>query len=297
MNFTKPPTTTSEQVRLLAERGMTIADVQGAERFLDYCSYYRFRGYGLYFENADSAGRKTQTYPKGTRFEDVVAAYHFDARVRRAVFHYASIIEIFFRNLIGNFPAVFYGDAHWYLDPALFKNGDKHADFLEKCKEATRKHKDDAPVQNYRQKYSSPALPPIWILTECLSFADWSRLFGNLSDRSVVAEIEGRCGIPAHLLLSWLHTMTVVRNACAHHSRLWDRQFSAAPKITRRMRGKILPGGEKRIAAVFLVMEELLKPVNRCGDFCREFKALLGECDSHQLSEMGFSQGVDAFFA
>jgi abortive infection bacteriophage resistance protein len=29
---------------------------------------------------------------------------------------------------------------------------------------------------------------------------------------------------------SWLHTLTYVRNICAHHGRLWNKEFAVEPK-------------------------------------------------------------------
>jgi abortive infection bacteriophage resistance protein len=30
---------------------------------------------------------------------------------------------------------------------------------------------------------------------------------------------------------SWLHTLTYLRNLCAHHARLWNRRFTFTPKV------------------------------------------------------------------
>ena len=49
-SFSKKPTTAKEQVDILQQRGMLVADSAHAMEFLDYCSYYRFCGYALHFE-------------------------------------------------------------------------------------------------------------------------------------------------------------------------------------------------------------------------------------------------------
>ena len=32
----------------------------------------------------------------------------------------------------------------------------------------------------------------------------------------------------------WLHHLTLVRNVCAHHSRLWNREFSVTPMLPQK---------------------------------------------------------------
>ena len=61
------------------------------------------------------------------------------------------------------------------------------------------------------------------------------------------------------------------------------------------MRQKLLRGCEKKIAAVFLIMMELLQPVARRDEFCKEVREFLIPCDAKQLKEMGL-QGSQQFF-
>ena len=48
--FTKPPTTYSEQVSILQQRGMIVDDVNEAEFYLRHLNYYRLSAYWLPFE-------------------------------------------------------------------------------------------------------------------------------------------------------------------------------------------------------------------------------------------------------
>ncbi|WP_349293799.1 Abi family protein [Marinobacter sp. M3C] len=36
------------------------------------------------------------------------------------------------------------------------------------------------------------------------------------------------------LLQSWLHTLTIVRNICAHHARLWNRELGIKPELPKK---------------------------------------------------------------
>lgn len=45
-------------------------------------------------------------------------------------------------------------------------------------------------------------------------------------DKKIIAE---GFDLFAPLLESWLHTLTVIRNICAHHARLWNRELGIKP--------------------------------------------------------------------
>ena len=73
-------------------------------------------------------------------------------------------------------------------------------------------------------------LPPIWAVVEVMSLGQISRWFSHLrhtADRNAIAK---GYGLDETLLASFLHHVSIVRNICAHHGRLWDRDipFKAA---------------------------------------------------------------------
>ncbi|WP_416208233.1 Abi family protein [Halomonas sp.] len=62
-------------------------------------------------------------------------------------------------------------------------------------------------------------------------------------DRKTIAR---RFAVPHHVLASWLHTLTFIRNVCAHHFRLWNRELSIPPSwpkhlLSRAPTGKAVP--------------------------------------------------------
>jgi abortive infection bacteriophage resistance protein len=70
---------------------------------------------------------------------------------------------------------------------------------------------------------------PIWIAVEFFDFGALSRLFAllNKHDQNTIAKDIGILGGP--LLAAWLRDVNYVRNLCAHHSRLWNRQPTYKP--------------------------------------------------------------------
>ena len=294
--FSKKPTTIEEQIDLLQARGMLIPDAERAKYFLSYCSYYRFCGYALHFEELTSSGERTHRYKPNTTFSAVEEIYHFDAALRRIIFHYTSLIEIDFRVAIGNESAWYYNNAHWFLEERRFKYTDKYLDFIKICKEEVEKSREVF-IASYKRNYDTPALPPIWMLTELMSFAVWSKLYQNLADKRLRKKIAARQGIPEWYLVSWMQSLTVLRNACAHHARIWNRNFSLPPRLSPRISSKISTGNEKKIFAMFLVIYDILKKLNREDDFRKEIEDLLKKHSEINPRHLGICCPIDEMFA
>ena len=50
IRYNKPPTTFSDQIQLMQQRGLTVTDVPKAEHYLAQLNYYRLAAYCLPFE-------------------------------------------------------------------------------------------------------------------------------------------------------------------------------------------------------------------------------------------------------
>ena len=71
----------------------------------------------------------------------------------------------------------------------------------------------------------------------------------NLSD---VSAYVSEYGLQHLVLKSWLHTLTYVRNLCAHHARLWDKVLQISPRLPERKNWQRMRGLEKSVFAVAL---------------------------------------------
>ena len=72
--YTKQALSISEQIELLKSRGLIIADLSKAAKFLGEVSYFRFVQYLRPME----ADKTTHQFKPNSRFEDAVALYNFD---------------------------------------------------------------------------------------------------------------------------------------------------------------------------------------------------------------------------
>jgi abortive infection bacteriophage resistance protein len=61
-------------------------------------------------------------------------------------------------------------------------------------------------------------------------FSQISKIYQHLKNRKDRTDIAIEYQLPEEIFGSWLHTINYIRNICAHHSRLWNRDFQIVPK-------------------------------------------------------------------
>ena len=116
----KPFLNYEEQIRNLIERkGMAITDREFAASKLEDISYFALiDGYKNLFYNP-----MTRKYREGTTFEDIVALYEFDEKLRALIFQYLCHFEQKMRSLISyHFCDTYSEKQEDYLDAAHYDN-------------------------------------------------------------------------------------------------------------------------------------------------------------------------------
>ena len=209
---------------------MVFGDEAAAARPLMQINYYRLRAYWLPFEDAAPAPGE-HAFKPGTRFEDVIGFYEFDRRLRLLVMGAVERVEVSVRARWAHVMALAYG-AHGYLVADHFSDPIIHAECLDKLNEEIRRSKETF-VKHYKAKYTNPQLPPLWAVCEVMSLGHLSRWVGNLKFRKDRREIASTYQVDPDILESFLHHLTVLRNTCAHHSRLWNRRFGLRMKVPK----------------------------------------------------------------
>ncbi len=227
MRFSKSATTLDQQIDLLIERGMEIPDRDYARHYLTHLNYYRLGAYWLPFESDHAL----HTFKPGTHFDDVISLYVFDRELRLLSMDAIERLEVSIRTQCAYQLAHRYGP-HAYLDPVIFKNNNVHQCCLAKLKQELARSKEVF-VSHYKNTYTDPELPPIWAVVEVMSLGQLSKWVSGLihgQDRQAIAK---NYGIDEVVFTSFLHHLTIVRNICAHHGRLWNRRFGFQVKMPR----------------------------------------------------------------
>lgn len=227
MQFTKPPLLFNAQVDRLLERGMEIDDRERARRYLAHLNYYRLAAYWLPFEQ----DHPTHRFRPDTTFDLVLDHYVFDRELRLLVMDAIERIEVSLRTGWAYTLSHSYGP-HAHLNKELFKAKwphEKNIVMLEK----TIRQSSEVFIRHFREQYDE-RLPPVWVICEIMTIGQLSKWYANLRhgrDRNTVAR---RYGLDEVNLSSFLHHLSIVRNHCAHHARLWNRSFPFSWKLPRK---------------------------------------------------------------
>ncbi|MEM9845069.1 MAG: Abi family protein [Pseudomonadota bacterium] len=243
--YERPPVTIKQQVSHLQAKGLHIADVAAAEAQLHEKGYYRLKAYLLPLREADGS------FKAATSLNSAVELYEFDEKLRLLVFKHIQRIEISIRTRFNEIMCLNTSNSFWYLDSSLFgRNTASYADTINKLRsaflesqETFAKHFREKYYNNYCSFYS--LMPPSWMAIELMTFGNLMTLLNSVSLESIQHFKLDRWARKTigpdkfKQLTNWLRCMRDVRNHCAHHNRLFNRNFPAPDGIKRHLDGKI----------------------------------------------------------
>ncbi|MGL5251270.1 MAG: Abi family protein [Enterovibrio sp.] len=321
--YNKPALSTADHLALWRQRGLIIDDEERASQYLSHISYYRFSAYAIPYTQPCSQNHHFLT---GTCFDDLRALYVFDKELRLLVLDAIERVEVSVRTLLCNHMSLNYGnDPFWYLDEKKFKREYAHKRLLASLErqlhdERRRLEKDllqlekrrnlseeqrlilvkktqqETFLRHYLSSYELPRLPPCWMMMELLSWGELSHLYDGLqkTDQKAIAR-----GLHTHaeLLLSWLKGINVVRNICAHHARLWNRELGVSIKLptsssTKWLKHEVVLSDphirwEKRLYPVLVALQSLLSTISPASCWSERLAALLAKYPHVSLAHMG----------
>jgi abortive infection bacteriophage resistance protein len=235
--FSKKPTSVFEQLNLLISRGLIIDKEDRVIRYLNQISYYRLSAYFMPYQSG-----KNQ-FNSDTNFDLILDTYKFDRKLRLLVFDSIERIEVAIRAQMINVLCKNHNTSHWQDDKKIFKEPYENKkgfriDFFDDFQKIIDKNcmtkNPEVFIQHYNGKYRYPKHPPSWMCVELLTIGELSRLYKGLKLNSDKQDIADYFHLHHIVFESWLHTLTYVRNICAHHSRLWNRDFAIKPQILRK---------------------------------------------------------------
>jgi abortive infection bacteriophage resistance protein len=285
MKYAKPALTFDQQVQLLITRGMVVADPQRAAHYLSHINYYRFAGYVLPFE----ADHLTHQFRRGTRFDDVLNLYVFDRELRLLVLDAIERIEVSVRTQWAyHFAHVV--SPHGYLERANSASIKQLARQLVLIS-AVMDESKEAFVAHHRTKYTDPDLPPIWVACELLSLGQLSQWYTMLRPMGLRKQIAKAYLMDQQVLQSVLQHLTYVRNICAHHARLWNREFVVTSSLPRKGLPLLLAAiddrASRQIYNTLCLIVHLMDCINP-GHSWRERLVTLLDTHKADLTAMGF---------
>lgn len=292
-SYNKTPLSFQDQLALLESRGLTISDKIKALAYLQEISYYRLSAYFLPYQQVKDV------FNPGTIFKQIIDTYTFDRELRLLVFDCIERIEVAIRTQMIYNMAMHYQDSHWqdnksiFISPYYNKIGhlvDPFTDFQAIISKAKTARTPEVFIKHYTDNYHTPANPPAWMCLELLTIGELSHLYIGLKNNSDKKRIADFFDIHHTVFASWLHTLTYVRNICAHHSRLWNRALAIEPDKLLKPIGKwINPPFEnnKRMFYFICVLKYLLLRANPNNGLKDKLQSLFLKHPSVPIQYMG----------
>ena len=292
-NYDKNPLSFNEQINLLETRGLQIIDRQKALSYLQEISYYRLSAYFLpYQKNKDK-------FNTGTTFQQIIDTYSFDRELRLLVFDSIERIEVAIRTQMIYQMALHYNESHWqdnqshFVKPYYNRIGiliDPYSDFQSIISKSKTSRTREVFIKHYMDNYHSPSNPPCWMCVELLTIGELSRVYVGLSDNSDRKRIAEFFEMHPTVFISWLHSLTYVRNICAHHARLWNKDLAIQPEILRKPKGPWLSSrfhNNKRVFYFICMIKYMLHRANPGNSLNEKLKDLFDKYPQVPIKYLG----------
>lgn len=219
----KPHLTYQQQLQLLLDRGLLIHNQEFAIKKLSHIGYYRLSGY-WFPAKKEIDGRKVDQFEINTSFESICDFYLFDTKLRNLILYGIERIEIYLKAIIAYEIGSLNPKAH--LMPE-FINIAKHKEDYEKWTKKLDKKIEDSKDKFIQWNKKNYEQVPIWVSVEVWDFGMLSKFYEVLN-RNCKKIISEKLKIERTKdLKTILHCLNIVRNKCAHHSRLWDCKLNS----------------------------------------------------------------------
>jgi len=277
--FTKKHLNYDEQIALLISRGLVVTDTDLVRKKLEHISYYRLSAYFLPFQ------REKDIFNADTRFEEILRVYYFDKALRKIVFDAIETLEINLRANIAYNLSRETGAFGYMKKENLNIDYTEYINLMQTIQRETNRSRE-AFVTHFKKQYSSDILP-VWMMVEIISFSTLSKLFKALKPEHET--MTAKLLIPPKVLKNWLHVTNHVRNICAHHGRVWNKQFAIKALLPKKVTAFQGLKNDK-IFVVILMLSYMFNRLETADGFKSKIVSLLKEYPDIPLQNMGFSE-------
>jgi abortive infection bacteriophage resistance protein len=291
MKFEKPPLTFDQQANLLLARGLVTEKSVLIAR-LEVVNYYRLSAYLYPFRESDDRLRE------GTTLDSIWRLYVFDRQLRLLTTDAIERVEVSVRTQLAYHLAHEHG-TFAYLNPNKMPGltSADHKKWIDEL-EIEMKRSTEPFISHFFHEYGDVhSMPPIWMIAEIMSFGKTLTFFRGV-DRKVRQTVSRVFSVSDEVLLSWLIALNGVRNVCAHHGRLWNRELGYRPKIPRERKypqwHKPVPITHERVFGVLTILRYLLRVAAPTSKWDTRFRSLISRYPEVPLRPMGFPDNWDS---
>ena len=275
-------------VNLLKTRGLHVPDFESAVRYIENIGYYRLSAYMYPLLQKPKTEHR---YKAGASFNQVMMLYRFDKKLRMFLFNEIEKIEVAIRNAIVDCGCEMIGDAFWMTRQNNFKNIQKFNHTMDLI-ETEVKHSREEFIIHFKQKYIEK-YPPTWILAEVLPFGVITSIYGNIKNMRLKKKVAQRFGLQVLPFESWLTIVTLTRNACCHHARVWNKRNTIHPMMPNHTANPwiVLPTNPLRIYFDICIIKYFINIISPNNDMLAKLETLLSDFPEVDSVAMGFPTG------
>lgn len=248
--------------------------------------YYRLIGYLYPYRDENGS------FKAGTCFDEVWDTYTFDRRFRLIVLDAIERVEVYVRSRLAYELSNLQGFLG-YLEktnlPGL--TDEEYSLFVIKAEQCYKRCHE--PFVNYRRENcgDSSGFPPYGVIVETFDFGLTSRLYKGVP-KPVRKIIANELGVQVPVLTSWLHAINVVRNICAHHSRLWNKVLGYRPAVPKSdEKWNNVRVHNDKIYSILSILNYLLVYIAPDTKWRSRLVALFDEYPGIDKHHMGFPEG------
>lgn len=176
-------------------------------------------------------------------------------------------------------------------NPVHFANSAKFNSSMQKIQQEYNKSREDF-IEHFRNTYDNP-FPPSWMLAEILPLGVLTRIYENIKVNQYRKKIAKEFDLNIPVFTSWMTIITVTRNNCCHHARIWNRVFTLRALLlsnyTRPWISSTVQQG--RIFYTLCIIKYLMDAIVPNNDMASKLRWLFIEYPNIDLAAMGFPKG------
>ncbi len=285
MDYTKTYTAPDELVALLQNRGLDCSDTPDAEQLLKSVGYYRFSGYLHPFLKQPKTEHRFK--PEST-IGAAINLYEFDRKLRQLIFDQIERIEIAVRSAIVNITCAQTNDVFWITNPAFFARTDRYNRTISLINKELNVSREEF-ITHFREVYDN-TYPPAWMLAEIMPLGTLTRVYENIANNRIRKRIAQSFGLNIPVFTSWMTIITLTRNTCCHHARLWNRSLSLRAQTMDRHEWPWISENvqQGRVFFTLCIIKHFIDVIVPGNTLKKDLSKLLRQYPNVDLAAMGF---------
>ena len=232
---------------LINERGLVCDDVTSLKGFLARTNYYRFSGYAREFQIDPRYG--DNRFVGDVSFSEINEIIRIDSEMRLLLMRQLSVIEIAIRALMAHEYGRAYGEKAFYLDPEFYRQDafaeDKPLEIVRGIVSDLSRDKSNIIARYADRSIAGDDIEckirryvdvPIWAAVEVVSFGRVSNIISHAKDLDPAKAAAESLSVQWAPFADVVHSLSVLRNLCAHHRQLWNRRMGILCPVQKKLK-------------------------------------------------------------